>query len=230
MPVDGRQFVPEQALNSIASVGIAAANIADRPLTVLDFGGGCGFHYFRVVPVVRTPLQWAIVETPTMADRAAKLARGRFQVFTNVAEAAKVLGRIDLLHASSALQYVRDPLATLKALVALRPRYFALTRFPLWGGVQVVGVQKSMLAGNGIGPMPPQIPDREVLYPVTFTNFDDVMRTLADYQVVMALGSPSSTYEVCGRHVQGISLIFCSKEAPRITQSVSETARSVSTS
>ena len=53
LAVDPRYFAPEQAVNSILSVGIAAAEIIERPLTVLDFGGGCGFHYFRVTAAMQ---------------------------------------------------------------------------------------------------------------------------------------------------------------------------------
>lgn len=214
LPVDPRHFAPEQAINTIVSIGIAAAEIPDRPLTVLDFGGGCGFHYFRAVPTVRTSLRWAIVETPTMAERAVKVAQGRFDVFTDVAAAANALDRIDVVHASSAIQYVPDPLATLRTLTALRPRYFTLARFPVWAAAQIVGIQTSPLAANGIGPMPPTIADRPIKYPVTFTNFDDVMQTFAAYEIALALDLPSSTYEVRGRHVQGLNLIFRSREIP----------------
>jgi putative methyltransferase (TIGR04325 family) len=210
--VDPRHFAPEQALNSIVSVGIASAEITQRPLTVLDFGGGCGFHYFRVTASMRSQLRWAIVETPTMAERALKLAQGRFEVFTNVAAAAAALGPVHLVHASSSIQYVAEPMRTLKALAQLRARYFMLARFPVWSGPQSVGVQTSPLAANGIGPMPPNIADREVKYPITLMNFDDVVRALGHYEVVMATPSPSSSYNVRGQHVPGISLFFRSKE------------------
>ncbi len=208
LPVDLRQFAPEQAINSILAVGISAAETVERPLKVLDFGGGCGCHYFRVAPTIRAPLRWAIVETPTMAERAAKLAPGHFDVFTTIAEAAAALGRVDLLHASSAIQYVPDPLATLTALAALRPRHLALVRFPVWGMAQTVGLQTSPLSANGIGPMPPHIADRPITYPVTFVNFDNVMRILADYEIAMAMPSPSSIYEIRGQRVPGINLIL----------------------
>jgi putative methyltransferase (TIGR04325 family) len=213
LAVDHRQLAPEQAINSILAVGIAAAETTGRPLTVLDFGGGCGFHYFRVIAAIRTPLRWAVVETPTMAERAAKLAQDRFEVFTTLAEAVAVLGRVDLVHASSAIQYVPDPLATLTSLAALRPRHFALARLPVWGMPQTVGVQTSPLSANGIGPMPPHIADRPITYPITFVNFDDVMRALADYEIAMSMASPSSAYEIRGQRVPGISLIFRAKDS-----------------
>jgi putative methyltransferase (TIGR04325 family) len=211
IPIDHRQFTPEQAINSILAVGIAAAEIGDRPLTVLDFGGGCGFHYFRVVPTIRIPLRWAVVETPTMAERAIKLSQGRFRVFTDIAAAAAALGRIDLVHASSSIQYVPDPLGVLKTLAAQQSRYFGLIRFPLWGRPQIVGMQTSTLSENGIGPMPPNVADRLVNYPVTFTNIDEVMQTLAGYEIAMSTVSPSSTYEIHSEPVQGLSVIFRAK-------------------
>jgi putative methyltransferase (TIGR04325 family) len=212
LAVDPRNFAPEQAVNSILSVGIAAAEIVERPLTVLDFGGGCGFHYFRVTAAMQSQLRWAIVETPTMAQRAMKLAEGRFEVFTEIAAVTAALGRIHLVHASSAIQYAPDPLGTLRALATLQARYFMLARFPVWSRSQLVGVQTSPLAANGIGPMPPEIADRQVRYPVTFANFDDVMRTMDSYEIAVVLQSPSSNYTVHGQHVQGISMIFRLKE------------------
>ena len=148
-----------------------------------------------------------------MAERAAKLANGRFDVFTTIDEASAALGRIDLLHASGAIQYVSDPLETLKSLATLRARVFALVRFPVWNARQVVGLQKSRLSENGIGRMPPHIADRQIAYPVTFVNFDEIVRTLSDYgyEVAMSMASPSSNYEVLGQRVPGVSLIFRAK-------------------
>lgn len=213
LAIDVHQFAPEQAINSILSVGIAASDSTARPLKVLDFGGGCGFHFFRVTASIRVPLRWALVETPTMAMRAAKLSQGRFDVFSDIAAGAEALGSVDLVHASSAIQYVPEPLTALQVLAALRPRYFALLRFPWWTGPQTVGLQPSTLAGNGIGPLPPGMPDRQIMYPVTFTNFNEVLRTLGDYDVVLAVPSPSSIYELGGQKIPGISVIFRLKDS-----------------
>lgn len=212
LAVDVHQFAPEQAINSILAVGIAASEVTERPLKVLDFGGGCGFHFFRVTASIRAPLRWAIIETPTMAMRATKLSQGKFEVFSDIAAGVEALGHVDLVHASSSIQYVPEPLAALQSLAALRPRYFALLRFPWWMGPQTVGLQPSTLAGNGIGPLPPGMADREIMYPVTFTNFNDVLRTLSDFDIALVVPSPSSIYELRGQKILGISVIFRSKD------------------
>jgi putative methyltransferase (TIGR04325 family) len=214
IPVDLRQMLPEQAVNVMVSFGIAAAGARDGPLHVLDFGGGCGVHYFTCVQRFCIPVRWVIVETATMARKGQELAQDRFEVFTEIAAAAERLGQIDLVLASGAIPYVPDPLGTLKSLVSLRPRYFALARFPVWGGPQVIGLQSSLLSHNGIGPMPPSVPDREVTYPVTFANFDEVMRLLGDYELISAMNSPSGAYVVRNINVNGITLIFRAKDDP----------------
>jgi putative methyltransferase (TIGR04325 family) len=208
LPVDVWQLAPEQAVNSMLAVGFAAAEIANRPMNVIDFGGGCGFHYFRLAPAMRLPLRWAIVETPTMAERAVKLAQGRFEVFTEVGVAARSLGEIDIVHASGAVQYVPGPLATLKTLVTLRARYFLLARFPCWTGQEAVSVQTAFLAENGIGPMPPGTTDRQYRFPITFSNIKDVMRTLDGYDLVLGTDSPSAAYEFRGQTIPGRNLLF----------------------
>ena len=208
MPIDNLQVAPEQAVNSILAVGMTAAEITDRPLHVLDFGGGCGFHRLRVGAAIRAPLRWAVVETPAMAERAAKLAQGRFEVFTDIAAATAWLGRIDLVHASSSIQYVPDPLAVLKTVAELRARYVMLARLPSWGRAQIVGVQTSRLAANGYGPMPPHIADREVKYPITFMNFYDVVQVLNEYEIALAIDSPSAEYDFRGQKIPGKSIIF----------------------
>jgi len=212
VPVDALQLVPEQAINSILAVGIAAAELSHRPLRVLDFGGGCGFHYFQTAAAVRTPLHWAIVETPIMAERAAKLGNGRFDVFIDIAAGASALGSVDLVHASGAIPYVRNPLATLQTLAALRPRYFLLARFPSWGRAQIVSTQVAHLSENGIGPMPPNIADRQIKYPITFVDFQDMLRVMDNYEIASAIDSPSGEYEFRGQKIPGRSIIFRSKD------------------
>ena len=60
--------------------------------------------------------------------------------------------------------------------------------------------------------MPPNVADRQIVYPVTFTNFDDVMFALGGYEIAMSMVSPSSTYVIRGQPVQGLSVIFRAKD------------------
>jgi len=203
---------PEHAANTIFAVGIAAGDLSARPLHVLDFGGGCGFHYLAAKAAFKTSLRWAVVETRAMAKQARATAKGRFEIYEDIKTAAAALGRVDLIHASSAIQYVPDPLATLDALIALRAPYMMLARFPVWSKDPFVGVQESSLKDNGIGPMPPEIADRPIRYPITIKNINVVMsRFERDYEMIVSLPSPSGEYKVDGNIIGGVTFIFRAK-------------------
>ncbi len=205
----GNMMWPEQFTNTILAVGISGADLAQRPLRVLDFGGGCGIHYFAARSAFIAPLHWAVVESRIMADRARTIGAGQFEAYDQITSAASALGRVDLVHASSAIQYVPEPMASLEALIGLRAPYFLLARFPVWAGQPLVGVQESMLANNGIGPMPPDMADRTVKYPITFLNIDDVrIRFEKVYRLILALPSPSAEYQALGEKIAGATLFF----------------------
>lgn len=96
-------------------------SIANRPnLNVLDFGGGsgrCGFERLGV-----DKLSWAVVETPEMAKAASELfANPGLMFFDSIERAKESLGRVDVLHVSSSLQYSDYPIQTLKALLDTAP-------------------------------------------------------------------------------------------------------------
>src|SRR5690348_6103535 len=78
--------------------------------TVLDFGGGCGLHYKQAS---LSDAQWAVVETPAMVERARELETDRLRFFTEIEDAAKWLGDIDIMHSNGAIQYTSNPLAKL---------------------------------------------------------------------------------------------------------------------
>ena len=208
-----QQLLPEQAMNSITAVAIAAADpLSFKPLRVLDFGGGCGFHYVHVTATVTCALRWAVVETPAMASRAAAVSRGRFGVFADIQSAASALGPPDLVHTSGALQYTKDPVDTLRKLVSTRPRYLALLRFPVWGGPTVFAVQESMLSRNGLGPMPDDITDSVVRYPLTMANVTDLLSAVVGYNLIYETEAPSGSYVFAGDKAPGRNFLFRRKQ------------------
>jgi putative methyltransferase (TIGR04325 family) len=202
----------EQSTNTLLAVGVAAGDLSTRPLHVLDFGGGCGFHYFTAKNPFKVAMRWAVVETPTMAAQAKTLSSGQFEVYDTIDQAVSSLGRVDLVHTSGAIQCVPDPMATLDALIAIRASYLALARFPVWRGSLSIGVQTSLLSENGIGPMPPGLPDRRVRYPILFPDIDATLaRFKQDYDLIISLPSPSASYVVRGQNVPGVTVIFRAK-------------------
>lgn len=138
-----------------------------EPLRVLDFGGAAGFHYFvakQAHPSYR--LRWAVVETHAMAKAAASHANEELQFFADATSALDWLGGLDLFHSNSAIHYVPEPEPMVERLVRLKAPVMLWARIFL-GDRREKLLQKSRLADNGPGPLPPGIRDREVTYPAT---------------------------------------------------------------
>jgi putative methyltransferase (TIGR04325 family) len=145
-----------------------------------------------------------------MVARAARLGGNYFRAFTSNEDAVAALGSVDFVHASGALQCVADPLGTLKRLASLRARHIMLARLPIWRERTLVGLQRSMLSQNGLGPMTPHVLDREVCYPVTFVHIDEIVHMLesSGYKLILSLASPSGAYTVQDKSVAGMTLIW----------------------
>jgi putative methyltransferase (TIGR04325 family) len=151
----------ETLLPTIA--GLAAAQ-SDGPLSVLDFGGAAGLHYFVAKQAFpQREFRWAIVETPSMAVQAARFADEHLCFFTSIDDAARWLGAVALVHCVSALQYVPEPEATLGRLLALRAPTLLWAKLML-SEQRETFTQISRLRDNGPGPLPPDIADREINY------------------------------------------------------------------
>lgn len=118
--------------------------------SVLDFGGGCGLHY-KLARRQSPDIRWAVVETPAMLKRAAELATDRLQFFTDIAEARKWLGAIDVMHSNSALQYTSEPEDALKQLCGLRAKRMIWERIALSKTDTEREIQSSLLGDNGPG-------------------------------------------------------------------------------
>lgn len=188
----------DHATNPILAVGIAGANLTTRPLRVLDFGGGCGVHYFFARSVFTVPLKWAIVETPTMAEHAARVSEGAFEVHDKIAPALKSLGSVDLVLTSGAVQYTPDPMAALDALIEIGAPYFMLARFPFWNKT-MFGIQPGRLSEHmhSFAPMPPGMTDRTVKCPVTFVRYADVKsRFEKAYDRIFSFSASSGNYQL----------------------------------
>lgn len=151
-------------------------------MSVLDFGGACGLHY--KLAAQQTPgIRWAVVETPPMVLRARELATDKLKFFSDIAEAAKWLGQIELMHSNGAIQYTPAPLDTVRQLCAIRPRTMVWYRVPITEGRMQREVQGSFLGDNGPGP---HLRQREkiVKYTRTWIPEDAFLNAHENYHVV----------------------------------------------
>ena len=174
-------------------------------LRVIDYGGACGAHYFTARKLLDTDVKliWNVVETPAMAAGAKDLENEELRFFSDVDEAWRHAGTVDLLFSSSTLQYVPDAYGTLAALVGRRAERVFLTRLGLGlGAREVVCVQRSRLSTNGPGPLPSGFTDREVRYPMTAMAKESVERIIGtEYEIRIAFEEDKGAYWPDGRPI-----------------------------
>jgi putative methyltransferase (TIGR04325 family) len=168
------------AVRTLVALGLCKRG---RTLNVLDFGGGAGTHYLiaRAALGPEVSLRWNVVESSEMVHAANVMADGQLRFYDDLEPAREDLGQIDLVLASSALQYVRDPFDTLRRLTTLGARSIFITRTPFSAdeGTHFFR-QESLLSDNGPGPLPQGQADAKVHYPLTLVPRSRVERALSD--------------------------------------------------
>ncbi|MET4384512.1 putative methyltransferase (TIGR04325 family) [Bradyrhizobium sp. F1.4.3] len=148
-------YQSEELVETIYRKTVAFRPEGDWPLVanltaVLDFGGGAGIHY-KLARQKSSGIRWAVVETPAMVHRASELATDQLMFFDDIEKAADWLGSIDLMHSNGAIQYVDDPIGTVKALCAVGPAKMVWCRVPISEGSAREEIQTSFLSNNGPG-------------------------------------------------------------------------------
>jgi putative methyltransferase (TIGR04325 family) len=173
-------------------------SLRNGDLNVIDFGGGCGHHYFLAHALFgdRVRIKWHVVETHSMTMKARSLQDGGLAFFDNLEEAVESMEPVDLVWSSSALQYVRSPYDALTNLTRIGARHLCLTRLGLsQAGREFTIVQSSSLSANGPGPLPAGCPDGVVQYPVSIPRQDLVEKILCQsYSVRLHFAVSKAVY------------------------------------
>lgn len=163
--------LPDSAAQSLLAVLLSWRQGGRQKKTkVIDFGGACGAHYFQIRPFLPKDIQldWVVVETPAMVEKAGSFETSELHFAASMREAQERLQDVDLLHSSGTLQYVPDPQMTLREFIACQPAAIFLNRLVLSASSGMIMVQESRLSANGPGPLPQGIKDRLCRYPVTY--------------------------------------------------------------
>jgi putative methyltransferase (TIGR04325 family) len=109
---------------------VACIRGAER-IRVLDFGGGLAIDYVLLAQATggSADAEFHIVESPALVDAGARLFASDRRVNFHAQLPASLDG-LDLLHISTALQYVDDYPGLLASLIAYRPRFVLMVDLP----------------------------------------------------------------------------------------------------
>lgn len=150
-------------------------------INVIDFGGGGGIHY-QICKNFLDPgvkLNWRVVETKAMVSAANRLTNKSLKFFTDLKSARSSLDKVDLVFASSSLQYTQNPLSILSSLIELDAPYLCISRTPLLNEpTPIISLQTSKLSDNGPGELPKNYKNKSVRYPITFETLQSVERMI----------------------------------------------------
>lgn len=185
-------------------------------INILDFGGACGAHYFHLRSLIdkNLKLNWAVVETPTMAKYAKELETDELSFFDNFADAIKKLGKIDLLHTSGTLQCVENPQKYLDEILNCHAKWLLFNRLGLNKfDRDIVIIHSSSLSEHGIGKLPEGYTDREVKYPFNFQSEAKFLKAIEEkYSLVAKFNDQSGMYPIHGEEIVGYGLL-CKQKA-----------------
>jgi len=169
--LNGKFPLSESAAQSLLAVLFALQQGgSQKEIKIMDFGGACGAHYFQLRPFIPRDvrLDWVVVETPAMVEKARAFQTDELCFVASVFEAREKLQNVNLLHSSGALQYVPDPQATIQEFMVCQPTYIFLSRLALSASETIITVQESLLSANGPGALPNRLQDQLCRYPVTY--------------------------------------------------------------
>lgn len=157
-------------------------NVWRDKIRVLDFGGGsgrCGHEELngRVD-------KWAVVETSEMVQAATLLDLPNLKFFASLANASNWLGRIDVVHSSSSLQYTPNPASTLLSMVRLAAPYLIFEKTVVSERPHEVKItQLSFLRDNVHMSRRKSLPRfRVVSYPLNAMPANDLFQVLRDHE------------------------------------------------
>jgi putative methyltransferase (TIGR04325 family) len=174
-----------------------------QTLRILDFGGGGGSHGFAFLSQVRS---WAVVETPVMVEAAKEVFSSDSLFFHSSIESAyERLGKVDIVHVSSSLQYTPEPMKLLIDLLSLSPELLVFEKLVTTSKSRTSRFsQYSFLRDNVAFRSAKQISSRKsTRYLLTAMSRPDVMRAvLANYKIDRLWEYPTQSHLPFGKGLE----------------------------
>ena len=157
-------------------------------------------------------LDWRVVETANMVKVANHaLSNAELSFFHKLSDAQNNTDVIDLVFASSSLQYCENPLSSLVDLAKIGAKYLFITRTPFADADKTyITTQQSNLGDNGPGPLPEGFVDSVVSVPITFIPISKVEEILKKrYKIKFKLNEQDGYFSVHGEIVNTQFGYFC---------------------
>jgi putative methyltransferase (TIGR04325 family) len=191
--------------NSFLALAISRhlSNLPDK-ISVLDFGGACGAHYFETRPLFdkKIKFDWNVVETAGMLNSAQShcLESDELHFFENIEDVNK---NIDLIHSSGALQSVPEWALFLKKMKQMNSCQMLFNRMMFNENDRTfVTIQKSLMSDNGHGKMPEKYNDRIMEYPHTTISLKAFLEEVEkDYTLEWIFEESSGSYKINGEKI-----------------------------
>jgi putative methyltransferase (TIGR04325 family) len=186
-----------------------------KSLTVLDFGGACGSHFFEIKRFFpyNFPLKWYVVETDQMVKSAVNKGLHNDGLnFVSSIEDIKI--KIDFIHSSSALQCVSKPYELLNKLININAPWILFNRMMFnESDRDILTILKSFLSTNGPGRLPKGYTDKIVSYPHTTMSFQKFNQTMINkgYELEWIFFDASSGIQLKNEKVIGRGLLYLKK-------------------
>ena len=186
-----------------------------RDLTILDFGGACGAHYFdinRFMPKEVT-LKWFVVETPQMIKSAQEKKIGNNELIF-ISSLKDFRTNIDIIYSSCALHYVPDPYEIISEMISIKADWILFNRMMFnENDRDFVTVQKSFLSANGPGKLPAGYTDKILSYPHTTLSFEKFNSFFANngYELAWIFDELTGSYQIKNEKIIGKGMLYKSK-------------------
>lgn len=182
----------------------------ERAISVIDFGGGGGRHGWHLTESGRA--NWTVVETEAMAAASnASLSEPGLSFFSKVDAAASYLGKVDVVHVSSALQYTPDPPLFLRELVNLESEWLIVEKTILTKKSEAVKFTQFSTLNENIprSALPKIDPNPAVSYQLTAITQSEFFKIIqqAGFEVVERNNDPVQSHLPLGKGLMSIGLI-----------------------
>ena len=177
-----RTFLTVDETGLVLNNALARA-LGDRiNLSVLDFGGACGAHFYLARRMLgsKVALAWSVVETAAMVAAARSChAPDELSFHETIESALRRLGTPDLVYANNSIQYSPTPMAALSDLLLVGSGHLCLSKMAI-ANLDSVGFtrQASKLSENGPGQRMSGNSDQLLYYPLALLPASVVQRKL----------------------------------------------------